>query len=80
MVALWFVRIWRSSNALATSDQYLLNAPRLGSNPSPLAEHTLQRLGLDARVEMAIPPPLLVRLMANPFIDQALVDPTAGTG
>lgn len=44
----------------------------------PLPEHALQHLSLDAWIELAIARPLFVRLMADPLVDQPLIDRPAG--
>ena len=70
MVALGFLCIRRQSNALVTSDQYLLDAPWPGSKSSPLPEHTLQCLSLNARIQMPIPLPLLLGAVTDPLVDE----------
>src|SRR4051812_14116551 len=46
----------------------------------PLAEHALERGGLDGRIEVTIPPPLLLALVAHPLVDQPLINTFAGAG
>src|SRR5262245_47658011 len=44
------------------------------------AEHALKCRRLHRRIQMAVSPPLLFALMADPFVNQPLIDAVAGTG